>query len=121
MRFEFQTRRSYGYNHQCVSLFDFVTPSEDEVIRSWEHAWDVLVNVEAPTILLQLERSRLEPRIIPNSQGMQGAPDGKYYGCIPYCEVWYPGEIPSDAISSVYQVPVASGFEFCPELLPEPT
>jgi hypothetical protein len=120
MRFEFQTLRSYGYNHKCVALFDFMTPSEDQVIRSWGHAWDVLVNEEAPTILIQLNRKHLEQKIIPNSQGMQPAPSGKQYGCIPFCEVWYPDEIPTAAITSVYRVPANSDFELCSGLIREP-
>ena len=104
------TERSYAYNHRCVALFDFVSPSEEEVIETWDRAWETLTNIKATTILLRLDRRRLRSRIIPNSQGWPRAPNGEIYFLIPFCEVWYPEDIPTIAISQVYELLPPSKF-----------
>jgi len=109
MRFESQTKKSIGHVNGYVMLFDFVTPSEEEIIGTWEHAWDVLTD-EVTTVLLRLDRRRLRTKVIPNSAANCGD------GYISFCEVWYPEPIPMIAISSVYRVPSPAAFgEFRPE------
>jgi hypothetical protein len=113
-RFGDITERSYGYKNKLVALFDFHTPSDREVIRQWGNAWDVLVNTCEDHILLQLDRCRLEAKIIPNSK-VWGRSDKKVLGgCIPFVEVWYPEEIPIDTVGTVYRVPATPRFEFRP-------
>lgn len=104
VNFDSTTRKSYGFKHNCVCLFDFISPSENETIEHWQHAWDVLVAKKPNNILLQFDRPKLEPRIIPNSEAEK---PGKWGVCgrIESCEVWYPDEISLDAITNVYRVP----------------
>ncbi|MFL5340434.1 MAG: hypothetical protein ACJ8F7_09805 [Gemmataceae bacterium] len=114
MRFGYVSERSYGRKSDLIALFDFATPSEGEVMRQWGNAWDVMVKNREDHILLQLERSSLEGRIIPNSE-VFGRSDGKIAGgCIPFVEVWYPEDIPTDCIASVYRLPATCQFEFLP-------
>jgi hypothetical protein len=108
------TDRSYAYIHKCVALFDFVYPSENEVIHQWGNAWDVLTDQGASTILIRLDRRRLRSKIIPNREGRKIV-DDRAFGCIPYCEVWYPDEIPTTFVIGVYEVPPPAGFEFKPK------
>jgi hypothetical protein len=49
-RFGDITERSYAYKYNLVALFDFVTPSDREVMRQWGNAWDVLVNTNTDQI-----------------------------------------------------------------------
>jgi hypothetical protein len=110
------TGQSYAYLHGRVALFDFCTPSEDDAIRQWAHAWDVFMGGGGRAlvrVLLQLTRERLVSKIIPNRRGHL---DGELFGCIEHCEVWYPEDIPTDAISAAYRLPVATVFgQFNPE------
>ena len=109
MRFEFETEHSFGYMHQYVNLFDFFTASQEEVIQVWGFAWDILTD-DVPTVLLQLNWQRLRSELIPNTVASDS------HGHIPYCEVWYPGDIPTSAINAVYIVPAPSEFgEFRPK------
>ncbi len=110
------TSHSFAYIHKYVALFDFLSPGEREVILQWGNVWDVLTDEKAVNILIRLDRRRLRSRIIPNCEG-QKIVDDKAFGCIPYCEVWYPGEIPTNAVTGVYEVPPPSGFEFSPRPL----
>jgi len=110
---EHLTSRSFAHVHKYVALFDFISPNEREVISQWGNAWDVLTNQGAATILIRLDRRRLRSKIIPNCEGRKIV-DDKAFGCIPFCEVWYPAEIPTAAITGVYEVPPPSGFEFKP-------
>jgi len=119
MRFADNTWKSYGYIHKCVALFDFISPSEEEIIRKWENAWEVLTDYERATILIQLDRPRLMPKIIPNHYGWDAQDGRQILGCIPFCEVWYPDEIATDAVTSVFRLPPPSRYgEFLPELIP---
>lgn len=109
-----QTEMSYGYNHGCVMLFDFVTPTEEQVIRTFGRVYDVLMRCD---VLLRIDRRRLRQRIIPNSAAhpCRRRSDGRVFGCIQYCEVFYPGDITLRAISQVYRVPMFRDYrEFKP-------
>jgi hypothetical protein len=103
-RFGDITDRSYGYKINAIALFDFATPSEEEVMRQLGNAWDVITDMHADQVFLQVERGRLDARIVPNSE-CWGRSDGKVLGgCIPFIEVWYPDDIPADAIVSAYSI-----------------
>jgi hypothetical protein len=93
--------RHYAYHHQCIALFDFVTPSEEEVIQTWGHACDVL-SQNGP-VLLRLDRSSLDPKVIPN-RDVWGREDTLRYLLIPFIEAWYPGEISTDAITAKFRL-----------------
>jgi hypothetical protein len=118
-RFDHTTRKSFGYVHRCVSLFDFATPSDEQVIRQWGNAWDVLTNTQATHVLLRLDRGHLEPKIMPNSVAYPKTKDGGIFGCIPWVEVWYPEDIAIAAVTAVYHIPPPRGFEFRPVLVGE--
>jgi hypothetical protein len=106
------TDRSYAYIQECVSLFDFITPSEEDVIRLWDRSWPILTDNEATTVLLRIDRRQLRSKIIPNCEA------GVKYLQIPHCEVWFPGPIPIDSISSVYHLPQVQIFgEFNPVIV----
>lgn len=107
------TERSYSYIHQCVALFDFASPSEEEIIQNWHHAWDV-IRSKPTTVLLRLDRRRLHSKIIPNSQARQWLAEGKVANIIPFCEVWCPEEIPIVAVSHAYRVSEARAYELNP-------
>jgi hypothetical protein len=101
----------YSIKHECIALFDFVTPTEEEIMRVWDRAWEVITfNARQVAVLLQIERQRLEDRIIPNGRASHDE------GHVPFCEVWYPDDIPIDAISGVYRLPLQENFG---ELNPE--
>lgn len=113
-RFADISSRSYAYKYELVALFDFLTPNEREVTCQWGNTWDVLVNDTADQILLQLDRGRLEQKVIPNSEAW-GRRDRKVLGgCIPFVEVCYPEEISTESILSTYRIPATHAFEFLP-------
>jgi hypothetical protein len=87
-----------------VALFDFVTPTEEEAIRFYHHAWDVIYQVRSPRILLQLDRSQLQTKVIPNAKCWPNTPSGEIHGCIPFLEVWCPEDIPKNMISQIYRL-----------------
>jgi hypothetical protein len=104
--------RSYAHIHNCVSLFDFVSPSEEEVIQQWGNACDVLCE---GTVLLQLDRQLLEPNIILN-RDVWGHEVGYTCLLIPFVEAWYAGEIPTAVITGRFRLPPVHGLsEFRPE------
>ncbi|GAA4468407.1 hypothetical protein GCM10023156_59380 [Novipirellula rosea] len=111
--------RSYGYLKKYVSIFDFATPTERQVMRQWGNSWDVLVAQDSDQILLQLDRESLSPDIIPNSANFNEAVGQIEGGCIPWVEVWFPHKIPVASIKGVFRIPATDRYEFKP--VPEPT
>jgi hypothetical protein len=103
--------KSYCLVHNCIALFDFGTPTEREVIESWEHARDVIVSDTSIHVLLQLDKPRLQSEIIPNREAWRRE-DRKVFACVPFSEVWYPRDIPLAAISAAYRVPPTHRFDF---------
>src|SRR5262249_5051027 len=100
------SQRSYGYIHNCVSLFDFAAATDEQFIQKWDNAHDILVGQSEPIkILLLLNGKQLLSKIIPNSDVWPRTRDGECYGCIPFLECWYPDDIPVDAITKQYCVP----------------
>jgi hypothetical protein len=118
MRFGTISERSYGYHHNYVSLFDFRSPTEEEVIQTWARACDVLTDGLQSLLLLRLDRRRLRRKIIPNSAAWPPTYE-EPFGSIPFIEVWYPGEIPVSAITGTFRLPARHGLsDFRPERLP---
>jgi hypothetical protein len=119
-RFETPYQRSYAFVNECVALFDFAGPTEEEVIQVWGRACDVLTMgalTGDPSVLLRLDRRRLRPKIIPNSEGW---PPKESLLSIPYIEVWYPGEIPIAAITGRFRLRAVHGLrQFRPERFDE--
>jgi hypothetical protein len=94
-----------------------VTPDERKVIAKWSQAWEVMVSQDKPRILLELERERLLPKVIPNTDAWPKTKEGKIFGLIPFLEAWYPEDIPVEAVVRVYELPATRGFEFKPVLV----
>jgi hypothetical protein len=124
-RYPTQFELSYAYIHEKVALFDFVSPTEEDLIQSWQHAMDFLTIRD---ILIRLDARRLRRKVIPNRIGYE--PENgivNYDLCIPHCEVWYPEDIPITAIRKVYRLPhssqsaVLTGIEAIQRLLPNAT
>lgn len=116
-RFGDITNRSFGYLHRYVSLFDFLTPSEEEVMRQWGNSWDVLVDQKHDGLLLQLGRNNLAAKIVQNSTAWSEGKAQVRGGCIPHVEVWYPKEIAVDSVRNVWIIPATDRFEFEPRLI----
>ena len=112
-RFGSITEKSFGYANGWISLFDFVTPTEEQVMQQWGNSWDIIVGRAPDQVLLQLERDALSRYIVPSSKA-----DGLYeFGRVPWVEVWYPSPIPAKFILNVYQIASCSGFKFHPKLI----
>jgi hypothetical protein len=94
-----QTKASYGFSIDCISLFDFESAREEDYRRTY-HFWGGFFSDCKPiTIIFKLDRQQLAQNLIPNSE--RPLPDEKEHKLsIPYVEVWYPGEIPYEAIDS---------------------
>ena len=86
------SKNSYGYN----SLFDFETPTEEECIRQWDKAFDILYQ-RPINVLLQINRDVLEERLIANSVAMLDL--NQHDLVIWFVEAWYPERIPVSAIT----------------------
>lgn len=83
--------------YRAVALFDFVTPTEDDVIKNWGNCWDVLTQGEVKSnVLLRLDRRKLRSNVISGSIAQ------KSLLYIPHCEVWFPGRISIDAVRAVH-------------------
>jgi len=102
---------SYSHKQEVVALFDFVGPTEDELIVVWRRAWDILtLGLKETSVLLRLDRNRLRDKMIPNSEGEATT----LY--VPYCEVWYPSAIAISDVVEAFRVPRHSGsINFRPE------
>ena len=111
MRFDTISERSFGYINKCVSLFDFLSPSEEQLIRQWGNVHDVLTDTTKTMILLALRWQSLHSMIVPNSQCWNPESGSAAAGCIPFCEVWYPGEIPISVIEVTYLLSPCSDLE----------
>lgn len=85
-------------------------------MRQWGNAWDVMVRDRTGSILLEFDRDQLVGKIVSNSaariKNTQFIPGGGY---IPFVEVWYPDEIPANAILAVYEIEPTNRFEFVPK------
>lgn len=111
-----QSEKSYGGKHDCIALFDFVTATDQQLDDNWEHALDLVGRV-----LVQLSWEQLRPKIISNDICRGKPVDGKYYGCIPFLEVWYPEDIPLSMITQIYRVDGSSrNFTLEPVSMSEP-
>lgn len=114
MRFDTTSERSYGVKNELICLFDFETPTEDEVIRMWGRVWDVMIYQQG-SILIALRRAALVDKLLPNTtcywEGLQHGG-----GCVPFCEAWYPDDIPTKFIDQVYELPPSNSVcEFIPK------
>jgi hypothetical protein len=93
----FPTR--WGTPTDGIALFDFVTPTELEVIEVWARCVDVMVQGKGRNILLCLDRDRV----------CSGISRKKYR--IPFVEVRFHDEIPVDAITRRFLVPTSGNLD----------
>lgn len=89
------SKNSYAYINHYTSLFDFETASYCECIDSCWGKWEPVLIREYPTVLIQLEKSRLPYELIPWKKAREDVGGKKKW--IPYVETWHPGPIPISA------------------------
>ena len=100
------TDRSFAFNRNMVALFDFRTPTIEQVIQQWGNCWwdIVLGSNNEPTVLIVIASAALADRVVPNSSCWNGKSQIKY-GCIPWCEVWFPDPIPVNNFVDAFLIP----------------
>jgi hypothetical protein len=97
-----QTERSYGLAKGYICLFDFVTPSEDEIISQF-FKWEWFFKTHRPfTIVLELEQKLISQYLIRNEEAKKEVGYSKVW--IPYVEAWSTQPIPISAIKNYYIV-----------------
>lgn len=91
---------NFAYQRVCVALFDFLSPTEEECIESWCHAWDIMVlSGDERAVLIELSRDDLSGSVLPNSTAGHGL------NYVKHLEVWYPTPIPASAFVAAYLLP----------------
>lgn len=94
-----QTKVSYGFSIDCISLFDFESAREEDYRKNYPIWGGFFSDCKPITTIFKLDRQQLAQNLIPNSE--RPLPDEKDYKLsIAYVEVWYPREIPYEAIDS---------------------
>ena len=97
-----QTEKSYGLAKGYVCLFDFVTPSEDEIISQF-FKWEWFFKIHRPfTLVLELDKESIAPYLIRNQEAKKEIGYSKFW--IPYIEAWSIQPIPISAIENYYIV-----------------
>ena len=102
-----ESDRSFAWNKKMVALFDFATPTLQQVIRQWANCWDVIRSYDESSILLQISRARIQDSMIANDACWDGSSQIDF-GCIPWCEVWYPKPIPLSWVTGAFEIPLGS-------------
>ena len=87
-----QSAKSFGRRYGYVSLFDFETPTEEQILAEY-HKWEGFFYRHKPvTVLIGLDRRKLEPKLLPNETAKQTVGYGIPW--MPHIEVWYPEPLP---------------------------
>ena len=86
---------SFAKAKDYVALFDFETPTREQIIPEWVKC-ERFFTLYKPTIALRLDRRQLFDKLIANDAARGSEGRGKQW--IPVVEVWYPEPIPVSAI-----------------------
>jgi len=105
-----------------VSLFDFTTPTEAQVLKSSIHWRPFLYGAPPVTVVIGLERRRLSGRLIPYPENRDATSldrtGAEILGPIPHVETCHCGSISVLAIQRVLLVSVHD-FRICERFYPE--
>jgi|SRR5215207_10255030 len=83
-----QSAQSFGRKYGYVSLFDFETPTEVQILLEY-HKWvGFFYRHEPVTVLISFNRQGLEPKLLPNATAKERV--GYEIPWMPRTEVWYP-------------------------------
>lgn len=100
-----QTGNSYGFAKGYVSLFDFVTPTEEECIHFYMK-WAGFFSHHKPyTVAIDIAAHRLPGRLVSNEAARLEVGFKKVW--IPWVEAWHDGPIPISAFNGYLLIPAS--------------